>query len=109
MFILKAKAVIELVDDALANDDQLAWGDGSATLAWDEGSFEADQLQAALDAYLSKHLDVDDAAFQPTSMLLTVTSCAEWLDDVTVINEYHCTWVLRDGDAAQIAAGELSV
>ena len=65
--------VVEFVGDRVRELDGLSWDDGCALLGL-VPSLELEALQAALDAYVRAHVDLDEAAYLPTGRTATRTS-----------------------------------
>ena len=72
------ESVVRLVGECLWESETLTHNDGGADLAWVPDSPEAAALRDALRAYVEAHIDLSDAAVQPTGRVLRVERDGTW-------------------------------
>jgi hypothetical protein len=72
------ESVVRLVGECLRESEALTHNDGGADLAWVPDSPEAAALREALRAYVAAHVDLSDAAVQPTGRVLRVERGGAW-------------------------------
>jgi hypothetical protein len=69
---------VRLIDECLRESETLTHNDGGAELPWVPDSPEAAALRDALRAYVAAHVDLSDAAAQPTGRVLRVERNGAW-------------------------------
>jgi len=72
------ESVVRLISECIREDEELTHNDGGADLAWVPDSPEAAALREALRAYVAAHVDLSDAAVQPTGRVLRVERGGAW-------------------------------